>query len=364
VSHSSAEPPPHPPGRSRRRRVLQTIATVVGTLLVVAAVAAAVIHVPYVIESPGAATPLTSQVVTVSGARTYQHRGQLLFLTVQVTTSDPNLYSYAFASLSSDDAVVGKQDVLGCASYAADARLNTLLMDDSQNAAKEVALRRLGYPVTPTGDQALVLEIECGGPSDHHLQEGDIITAVDGHPVASADDVHQAVVGLAPHAVVHLTVRRGTQTVPVTVHSGRNGTTAFLGIITQTLTMWHFPLDLRINTQNIGGPSAGLAFTLALISALSPGDVTGGRPVAVTGTINPDGTVGQVGGIPQKAITAQRSGAVAMLVPSGQERDARGAAPHLQVIAVKTVDDALAALRRLGGVPVATGTPLASPSAQ
>jgi PDZ domain-containing protein len=364
VSHPAAEAPPHPPGRTRRRRVLQTIATIVGALLAVAAVAAAVIHVPYVIESPGAATALTSQIVTVSGAPSYQHRGRFLFLTVQVTTSDPNLYAYAFASLNGSDAVVKKQDVLGCASYAADARLNTLLMVDSQNAAKEVALRRVGYPVAMTGDQALVVDIECGGPSDHQLQEGDIITAVDGHPVATADDVHQAVVSLAPRAVVHLTVRRGAQTVPVTVHSGRNGSTAFLGIVTQTLTMWHFPVDLRINTQNIGGPSAGLAFTLALISALSPGDVAGGHPVAVTGTINPDGTVGQVGGIPQKAITAQRSGAIAMLVPAGQEKDARGAAPHLRVITVKTVDDALAALHRLGGVPVATGTPLATPSGQ
>jgi PDZ domain-containing protein len=356
--------PPSPPRRSRRRRVLQTIGTVVGALLVVAAVAAAVIHVPYVIESPGAATPLTTQVVSVSGAPTYQHPGKLLFLTVQVTTSDPNLYSYLFASLNGSDNVVKKQDVLGCASYAADARLNTLLMVDSQNSAKEVALRRLGYTVTPTGSQALVQDVECGGPSDHHLQEGDIITAVDGQPVMSADDIHRAVLSLPAHAVVHLTVRRGARTVPVTVHSGRNGDAAFLGILTQTLTMWQFPVGLRINTQDIGGPSAGLAFTLALVSALSPGDVTGGRLVAVTGTINPDGSVGPVGGIPQKAISAQRSGAVAMLVPSGQQQDARGAAPRLHVIAVKTVDDALAALHRLGGVAVATGTPLASPSAQ
>ena len=364
MSPASAVPPTNPPGRSRRHHVLRAIGTVLGALLLVAAVAAAVIHVPYIIESPGAATPLNAQVVTVSGARTYPHSGRLLYLTVQVTTSDPNLYSYAVASLNGSDAVVKKQDVLGCASYAADNRLNTLLMVDSQNAAKEVALRRVGYAVAPTGDQALVLDIQCGGPSDHHLQVGDIITAVDGHPVASADDVHHAVVSLPAHAVVQLTVRRGAQTVPVTVHAGRSGANVFLGIFTQTLTMWRFPLDVRINTQSIGGPSAGLAFTLALINALSPGDVTGGHPVAVTGTMNPDGTVGQVGGIPQKAITAQRSGVAAMLVPVGQQQDARNAAPHLRIIAVNTVDAALAALHRLGGVPVATGTPLTSSSGQ
>ena len=150
----------------------------------------------------------------------------------------------------------------------------------------------------------------------------------------------------------------------MTVHAGRSGRSAFLGITIQTLNTWRFPLDVRINTQSVGGPSAGLAFTLALVNALSPGDVTGGRPVAVTGTINEDGTVGQVGGIPQKAITAQRSGAVALLVPSGQEQAARAQAPGLRVIAVRTVDDTLAALHQLGGVPVAAGTPLTAPAGQ
>ena len=193
-------------------------------LVAVAAVVAAVIHVPYVIESPGAAIPLTTQVVTVTGARTFQHHGRLLYLTVRVTTSDPNLYQYLFASLNSSDDVVKKQDVLGCASYDAEARLNTLLMADSQNSAKEVALSRLGYPVTTTGAQQVVVDPLCGGPSDHHLQVGDIITAVlDGTPVNTFEQLHQALVTQPADTVVHLTVRRGAQTLPVTVHAGRSG---------------------------------------------------------------------------------------------------------------------------------------------
>ena len=263
--------PATPPRPSRRRRVLRTVGTVVAGLVAVAAVAAAVIHVPYIIESPGAATALNTQVVTVTGARTYQHRGRLLYLTVEVTTSDPNLYRYFFASLTSSDDVVKKQDVLGCASYNADARLNTLLMVDSQNSAKEVALSRLGYPVPPSGARVLVVDLQCGGPSDHHLQVGDLITAVDGMPVSTDEQIHQVVVAQPADAVVHLTVRRGAQTLPVTVHAGRSGHSAFLGITIQTLNTWRFPLDVRINTQSVGGPSAGLAFTLALVNALSPG---------------------------------------------------------------------------------------------
>jgi PDZ domain-containing protein len=328
-------------------------ASLLGGLLVVAAVAAAVIHVPYVIISPGSATPLSSQVVTVSGAPTYRHSGRLLFLTVEVTTQDPNLYSYAFASLDANDSVQKKQDVIGCASYAADARLNTLLMTDSQNTAKELALSRVGYQVAHLSDRVVVADLECGGPSDHHLQEGDIITAVDGHPVSTATGVRPLVLVHKPGDLIHLSVQRGGQAVPVTVRAGHNGPNAFLGIVTQTLSTWRFPINVTINTQGVSGPSAGLAFTLALIGDLNPGDLTGGHRVAVTGTIASDGSVGQVGGVAQKAIAAQRSGAVAMLVPAGEASDARSHAHGLRIITVQTVDDALRALRSLGGAPIA-----------
>ena len=350
-------PQPSPPGpstpRRRRRRVLQIVASLLGGVLVVVAVAAAVIHVPYVIISPGSATPLGAQVVTVTGAPTYRHSGRLLYLTVEVTTQDPNLYSYLYASLNGDDSVQKKQDVIGCASYAADARLNTLLMTDSQNTAKEVGLTRLGYPVAHVSDRVVIADLECGGPSDHHLQEGDIITAVDGHPVTTATGVRPLVLAHQPGDLIHLSVQRGGQAVQVTVRAGHNGTNAFLGIVTQTLSTWRFPINVTINTGGVSGPSAGLAFTLALIGDLNPGDLTGGHRVAITGTIASDGTVGQVGGVAQKAIAAKRSGAVAMLVPAGEASDARSHAPGLRIITVRTVDDALAALRTLGGAPIA-----------
>ena len=352
------------PGAARpRRRALPIVAALLGGLLVAAAVAAAVIHVPYVIESPGAATPVDAGVVTVAGAPTFPHRGRVLYLTVRVSTSDPNLYRYLFASLSSNDTVVKKQDVLGCASYAADGRLNTLLMRDSRDAATEVALRRLGYGVVHTGDAALILDLQCGGPSHGRLEVGDLVTAIDGHPVSGPGDVRRFVRARPPHATVQVTVRRGDQTLTVPVRSGRTGNVAFLGIVTQTLSMWRFPVTVRINTQQVGGPSAGLAFTIALINDLSPGDITAGRKVAVTGAIFADGSVGPVGGIAQKVTTAHRDGAAAIIVPSSEQKDARAHAHGLRVVPVNTIDDALRALRGLGGAPVA-GTPLTPAGAQ
>ena len=361
---SPSEPPAEAaPPRRRRRRVLAIVASLVGGLLTAAAVAAAVIHVPYVIESPGSATPVDPGVVMVQGVPTFRHPGRVLYLTVRVTTSDPNLYRYLFASLSSSDSVVGKKDVLGCASYTADARLNTLLMRDSRDAATEVALRRLGYSVTHTGDEALIVDLACGGPSDHRLQIGDIITAVNGQPVGTAADVRRVVTAQPAHAVVHVTVRRGDQLVALSVRSGQAGHSAFLGIVTQTLSLWRFPIVVKIDTQQVGGPSAGLAFTIALINDLSSGDVTGGRRVAVTGAIFPDGTVGPVGGITQKVIAAKRNHATALLVPSSEAKDARAHAGGLRVVPVRTIDDALVALHQLGGATV-TGSPLSPSVAQ
>ena len=352
------------PARSRRRRILTVVGSLLLGVLATALVAAAFIRVPYVIISPGDATALDTHVVTISGPSTYPHAQRLLFLTVQVTNQDPNLYRYLFATLDSTVSVQKKQDVIGCASYAANARLDDLLMRDSQDTAKEVALTRLGYPVTHLGDQVVIADVECGGPSDHHLQLGDLVTAVDGHPVSRADDVRPLVLAHRPGDVVHLTVRRGSENLTIAVRAGHSGRSAFLGIVTQTLGSWRFPFAIKIDTQRVSGPSAGLAFTLAIIDDLTPGDLTAGRRIAVTGTIEPDGTIGPVGGVAQKAITAERNGAAALIVPVDEANDARSHAGHVRVFAVRTINDALAALHQLGGAPLPTPAPSTVPAGQ
>jgi PDZ domain-containing protein len=116
----------------------------------------------------------------------------------------------------------------------------------------------------------------------------------------------------------------------------------------------------------VSGPSAGLAFTLAIIDDLTPGDLTGGKRVAITGTISPDGTVGPVGGVAQKAVAARSAGAKLMLVPPQEYDDAKSHADGMTVVRVSTLDDALRALRNNGGDPVvpptATTAPIAGPN--
>ncbi|NBV03638.1 MAG: hypothetical protein EBS10_05610 [Acidimicrobiia bacterium] len=119
------------------------------------------------------------------------------------------------------------------------------------------------------------------------------------------------------------------------------------------------PFTVDIDTGSIGGPSAGLAFTLTLIDELSPGELTSAREVAVTGTMNLDGSVGAIGGLRQKASAVDQAGIDVFLVPAAQRAEdieaARAAAPDLEIIPVATLDEAVAALVALGGDPVERG---------
>ena len=97
--------------------------------------------------------------------------------------------------------------------------------------------------------------------------------------------------------------------------------TALLGIDPQTQQDWHFPVEVTVHTQDIGGPSAGLAMTLGIIDKLSSGRLTGNRIVAATGTIDQYGNVGDVGGVAEKTIAVERAGATVFFVPSGGAQD-------------------------------------------
>ena len=133
---------------------------------------------------------------------------------------------------------------------------------------------------------------------------------------------------------------------------GSTSGTTCLGISTQEFETYQFPINVKINTELVGGPSAGLAFTLAIIDDLTPGSLTGGKRVAVTGTIQADGSVGEVGGVEQKAITARTNGVQLMIVPKAEVADAKRGADGVRVVGVTNVDEALAALQRNGGAEV------------
>jgi PDZ domain-containing protein len=347
--------PPQPPAR---RRLAGPILLSLTIALLVAAGVGFAIRLPYVIFSPGDATPV-STVVRIQDAKTYRHRGEVLFLTVRVTNSKPNLWRYLYAELDSDQRIIGWDDYYGGRSQKQDERENVQLMDESQKLATKVALERLGYTVPFHGDGAVIRDVSPDGPAAGKLRDGDLITGIDGTTVETADQIGTIVRARPAGTTFTFTVKRGDETVQVpvttgTAPSGEIKGKPYVGIAPVTRNpRFDFPVKVSIDPGPVSGPSAGLAFTLTIVDELSPGDLTGGKKVAVTGTIESDGTVGLVGGVAQKTVAARDAGAKLFLVPVGEEKEARETAgTSMKVVPVRTLDDALKALRADGGAPV------------
>jgi PDZ domain-containing protein len=355
-------PPAGTPTAPERRypRTSSVVIIIVVSMLGLAVVVGSMIRLPYVIFSPGSATPV-QPIVSIEGARTYPSKGDLLFLTVSVSNERPNVWRFLQASLSDDDQVVGERQYLGRSTPAEDHRLNVQLMTESQQDAKAVALRYLGYDVPVTGKGAYVVEVSKDGPSAGHLRVGDLITAVDGRPIMLADEIGAAVRANPPGTTFTFTVQRGRGTAPIeervtsrTATSGPLAGKAYIGIAPTTKGLsYEYPVDISIDPGPVSGPSAGLAFTLTIVDEMTPGSLTGRQDVAVTGTIDTEGRVGEVGGVRQKTVAAMAAGAKLMLVPRSEVGEARKrAGSRMQVVGVRTLDEAIDALVAHGGAPV------------
>lgn len=355
--------PTLPPSPRVRRRHWPAVLVVVAVVVVVGVVIASRVTLDYYAEIPGQAQPV-SGLETVPADHAHRLSGTVLLTDVGVTSVTalqylPDLWSTTTTLVPADDLTgglpVGEFDLQG-----------TVDMEESQMTAEAVALRQLGYPVPETDVGVTLYAIIPGTPAYRSLQVGDVITAVDGQPTTNPPALVAAVGRYRPGQRVTLsvgTIADPDATHPVVVRLGaeRQGATTrpILGIPYSLATdadgmgtqaEYHLPLAVSISSDGIGGPSAGLAFTLGLIDRLGGGDLTGGHVVAATGTIDPTGQVGEVGGLPQKTVAVQRAHATVFLVPAAQAAIARAhAKPGLQVIGVRSLAQALGDLRRLGG---------------
>jgi Lon-like protease len=224
-------------------------------------------------------------------------------------------------------------------------------MQRSQQIAAAVALKAAGKKVVlrPTG--GLIDSVEPEMPAARKLEPDDVLTAVNGQRVTSTKDVFAAMAKVKVGMIARFTLLRDRKTlvVPVkTVSSGTKPARAVVGVFLETALDIQLPFPVRIDTGNIGGPSAGLAFALQVMEELGR-DVVHGHKVAATGEIFADGAVGPIGGIKQKTIGAREAGVDAFLVPAGENaRDARKYADGLRIIPVESFPQALRALATLG----------------
>ena len=227
---------------------------------------------------------------------------------------------------------------------------NTRQFTQSETDAQTAALRYLGYPAT-----VAIGSVSPGSPAAGRLASGDRVLAVDGRAVTSPADVVTAVGTSRVGQTVVVRVLRAGAPVDVPVVAGaRPGDPArgFLGV-TPTAQV-DSPAAVSISLADVGGPSAGLVFATAVVDKLTPGDLTGGRTVAGTGTIDADGKVGPIGGIRFKMDAARHDGATLFLVPAGNCAEARPEAPAgLTLARVADLRDGVAALdaERAGRTP-------------
>lgn len=338
-------PPPWTLTPPPRRRVWPWILGGFCSLLVVASVVASFVQLPYYTIAPGDALDV-NQLVTVHGARQYPPKGAVMLLFIR-QRSRINAWRWLQASLDSDIDMIKQRDYLGSADPAELDAAAVRDMTASQNSAKLVALRRLGYEVTRI-HRVSVWAVVRGRPAAGVLQAGDAIISVDGKAVTTPDALVAAVHEHRPGERVSVRYLRAGRQASASIRAGKDAKgNAMLGIFLGQ--PYKFPFDLRIDTSDIGGPSAGLAMTLSILDELTPGNLTGGKQVAVTGEIFDDGTVGEIGGVGQKAVAARHRGAQLFIVPMGEVAEARSRAGSLPVVGVRTLADALEALRAAGG---------------
>ncbi|WP_342589493.1 YlbL family protein [Symbiobacterium terraclitae] len=314
----------------------------------VAIVGAVLVYTPtdYYVTAPGAAIDTSRLVVVENGS---PHRGRLYMLVVN--TQPANLFWYLYAKLDSRAVLETKQEYLGSfESYAEYLDWNQRLMEDSQRTARAVAFELLGYGEGVRSVGARVVGILSDSPVRGILQAGDVITAIGGEPVSGVAALRARLAGYPGGAEVEASVLRdGAQLTLVlptraSEEAGREGT-AVLGITVQEeLEFDDDAVPVEIRSGSIFGPSAGLMFTLQIVDQLTPGGLTD-RVVAGTGTIEPDGRVGVIGGVQQKVYTAEAAGAELMFVPAGNYADAAAVATRIQVVPVEHVRDALGWLR-------------------
>jgi Lon-like protease len=300
-----------------RRTLAIVIAVPLTALLLIAAL---VLPIPYVLYQPGTTVDVLSTAggeerIQVTGHKAYYDDGELRMVTIYVTNpgDEISLGTALWGWVSRDDAVRPYASVYGDDETAKENdQESAYQMATSQDVAIAVAMKALGYDVPSV---PVVSPIEKGLPADGKLQPGDHLVTIGGKKISAWADVVESIsTSEAGKPLTFVVDRNGTRTTVVVTPQTIDGRTR-VGI--SEAYDYKFPFDVRINIdENIGGPSAGLMFSLSIYDTLTPGSLTGGHIIAGTGEIRPDGSVGPIGGVQQKIAAARDAKAELFLVPA------------------------------------------------
>jgi PDZ domain-containing protein len=352
-----------------RLRLGQKLALAAAALVVCAVLASGVVRLPYYTLGPGQVRP-TAPLVTVEGGERFDPEGQIAFATVSVR-GRITVWEAIWAGFSDELDVVEEDVVNQGRSEEETEAANRRLMDESKTVSVSVALDALGL-AEDAGAQ--VVEVVDDSPAGPVLDPGQVIVEIDGTTILTSNDLVEAVVARKPGDRIRLVVadqpavtggapseNRREVELTLAANPERNDA-GFLGIRVQTYRSSNYDGNISIDSGPVGGPSAGLAFSLGLMDVLTEGELTGGGLVAATGSVDSSGTVGPIGGLVHKVDAAKAAGAKLFLVPSAQtpeelDEARRRAGDGLMIVPVASVDEALAVLAESGGDGLPDGVP-------
>ena len=333
------------------RRSLTLLIASVGTAVAIAV--SVLVPVPYVILGPGPTLNTLGKdssgqpLITISGHASYPTTGHLNLVTVSYqgcAGNRFNIFTALVAWLNPHQAVVPEGEICPAGQTQKQTQeQDTQEMTSSQSTATAAALTQLHIPYST---QVVVVQPQKGFPAYGVLKAGDVITKVDGQPVTSQGGLTRLVYAHPAGSTLTLTIIRDGQSREVQVGTRQSGGHPVMGV--QITEQYKFPFQVKISVGDIGGPSAGMMFSLGIIDKLTKLNLTASRFIAGTGEITASGQVQPIGGIQQKMVGARNAGATIFLTPASNCADTKGAVPAgLRLVKVSTLNQAVTYLEAL-----------------
>jgi Lon-like protease len=283
--------------------------------------------------------------VTVPGEKPHHAPGPIYF--VDVREREARLLERLFPFARADGSSLVPAPPIPS---AVEQQIGVQDMVRSQKVAAVVALQHLGYKVRARSEGVTIALVDRDAPASKVLRTSDVILSADGQKVTSVIRLRAVLAKHRPGDAVRITYRRDGKVRSAkikTVADPQDPNRALIGVSARDALHVTLPVKIKIDAGGVGGPSAGLAFALDILEELGR-DVTHGHKVAATGELDPDGTVGPIGGVKQKTLGVRRAGVDVFLVPAGANaREARRYADGLRIIPVKNFPQALRALATL-----------------
>ena len=318
-------------------------------------VLAAFYKLPYYVSAPGSAEVISDYVEVEQGQKA---KGEFMFTTIRMGRA--NIYSYLWAKVADYHKLYKLEEVRSENETDEEYSVRQLkLMDESQNTAVLNAYKKAGYEAEIITNGIYILHVGEDTPADGSLKAGDRILEVDGKAISSQQFFVDYVSGKNEGDKVKLKVEREGETVDKTITLQRLEETGNVGVgitLVEDRSVKTDP-DVEFHTETIGGPSAGLMFSLEIYNQLSDIDYTAGKKIAGTGTIAEDGTVGPIGGIDQKIVAADQEGAEVFFAPNEEGakdsdyamavKTAKEIDSDMTIVPVDTFDDAVAYLEKM-----------------